>query len=186
MANNPFVYLFEEALFENERIFKFAGAELDGDNLTLTMLVRSEDFDALLSDELKAKVKKIVRAIVPESFEIDVVFRKTLTEEKYLLSLIHGFFYEKSPILFQKIDDKKISFELKPNVVSVKIGMGSDAYSYAVTNAFDKALADYLDTMIIEEPEIELYRDGSSSDVQPVKVRRITRAEGSVRLVDIK
>lgn len=180
------MYLFEEALFENERIFKFAGAELDGDNLTLTMLVRSEDFDALLTDELKAKVKKIVRAIVPESFEIDVVFRKTLTEEKYLLSLIHGFFYEKSPILFQKIDDKKISFELKPNVVSVRIGMGSDAYSYAVTNAFDKALADYLDTMIIEEPEIELYRDASSSDVQPVKVRRITRAEGSVRLVDIK
>ena len=73
------MYLFEEALFENERIFKFAGAELDGDNLTLTMLVRSEDFDALLTDELKAKVKKIVRAIVPESFEIDVVFRKTLT-----------------------------------------------------------------------------------------------------------
>lgn len=173
-------------MFENERIFKFAGATLDGDALEVTMLVRSEDFDALLTDELKSKVDKVVRSILPESFDVKVVFRKTLTEEKYLLSLIHGFFYEKSPLLFQKIDDKKITFEIMPSMVSVRIGLGSDAYSYAVSNAFDKALADYLDTMIMEEPEIELYRDGSVSDVQPVKVSRITRAEGSARLVNIK
>ena len=55
------MYLFEEALFENERIFKFAGAELDGDNLTLTMLVRSEDFDALLTDELKDRILAAVK-----------------------------------------------------------------------------------------------------------------------------
>lgn len=178
--------MFEEALYENERIFKLAGAELDGDILTVTMLVRAEDYDTLLNEELKRKVRKVIKSIVPEVFDVDVVFRKTVTEEKYLLSLIHGFFYEKSPLLLQKIDDGKVSFEITPSLVRIRIGLSGDAYAYAASNAFDVKLAEYLDTVIMEEPETEFYRDGTSSDPQTVKVARITRAEGSVRLVDIK
>ena len=185
--NSPFMYMLEEALYENERIFKLAEAVLDGDKLTVAFLVRADDYDKLLTEELKAKVKDIVRGIVPEAFSVEIVYRKTVTEEKYLLSLIHGYFYEKSPLLLQKIDDNKIKFEITPSAVKVSIGMSADAFGYAASNAFDEGLKDYLDTLIIEEPEIEFYRDSTASDdIAPVKVRRITRADGMVRLAEVK
>ena len=185
MDNNPFMYLVDEALFDNERIFKFSGALLQGDSLTVTFLVRAEDYHKLTGD-LKEKLEKTVRELIPDSFELHIVYKKTFTEEKYLISLINGYFYDKSSILFSKLSEDKISFEIAPSLVKIRIGLPPDAFGYAATNEFEKGLAEYLDGLIMEETEVELYRDGSETDVPVVKVHRITRAQGSTRLVNIK
>lgn len=185
MDNNPFMYLINEALFDNERIFKFSGAQLNGDNLTITFLVRAEDYHKLTS-ELQDKVEGIVKEIVPSTFYVNIVYKKTFTEEKYLLSLINGYFYDKSSILFSKLSEDRITFDLSPGLVKVRIGLPPDAFGYAAANEFEKGLADYLDGLIMEDAEVELFRDGNESDVPIVKVHRITRAEGSTRLVNVK
>ena len=77
--NSPFMYMLEEALYENERIFKLAEAVLDGDKLTVAFLVRADDYDKLLTEELKAKVKDIVRGIVPEAFSVEIVYRNAFS-----------------------------------------------------------------------------------------------------------
>ena len=185
MDNNPFMYLIDEALFDNERIFKFSGALLSGDTLTVTFLVRSEDYYRL-TDELQEKVEKTVRELIPDSFDLNIVYKKTYTEEKYLLSLINGYFYEKSNILFSKLSEDRISFDINPGFVKIRIGLPPDAFGYAASNGFEKGLAEYLDGLIMEDAEVELYRDGTESDEPVVKVHRATCAGNGIRLVDVK
>lgn len=186
MDNGSFSYVLEQALDENERIFKFTGAVLNArEEVIITLLVAADDYDAKLDDALRAKVEKIIREVVPEAYETHVIFRKTDTDERFIREKIFGYFYDSSPIMTAKIKDAPVSVETGYGSVKISVGLPPDVFSYAKSGELDKNLADYLETQIIEHIEVEFYRTESDSAVSRKKIRKIESVRQSIRLADV-
>lgn len=181
-----FSYVLEQALDENERIFKFTGAVLnEREEVIITLLVAAGDYDAKLNDGLRAKVEKIVREIVPAAYVVHVVYRKTDTDERFIREKIFGYFYDSSPIMTAKIKDAPLNVEIGFGTVKASIGLPPDVFSYAKSGELDKNLAEYLETQIIEHVEVEFYRTENNPAVSRKKIRKIESVRPSIRLADV-
>ncbi len=191
MINNDdsFGYLLNDSLSEKERIFKLSKAILnEQEELVIRLLVNADDYDKYLTDELKGKVKAVVKGIVPDGVQFHVVYVKTETTEKYLTQKIQEFFYEESTLIFGKIKDAKISIEIDYGTVTVKIGVTPDVYGYLIECKYDIKLASYIGEFIMEEAEIEFYRiqDDKAGERGLRKTKTVGSVRPSVRLIDIR
>lgn len=191
MINNDdsFGYLLNDGLSEKERIFKLSKAILnEQEELVIRLLVDADDYDKYLSDELKAKVRAIVKGMIPEGVIFHIVYVKTETTEKYLTQKIQEFFYEESTLIYGKIKDAKVTIEIDYGTVTIKIGVTPDVYGYLLECKYDQKLASYVGEFIMEEAEIEFYRvqDDKAAERGLRKIKTVGSVRSSVRLVDIR
>ncbi len=183
----PFNYLLNEGLQENERIFKLSKAVLnDTDELVVQLLINADDYDKFLTDDLKKKVKAIINGIVPEGIRFHVVFRKTETTERYILQNIHEFFLEESSFIYNKIQAAKIEIEINYGTVIIKIGVTPDMYSYLIECKYDEKLALYLESLLMEDVEISLYRTEFDREKGIRKFRTASRVVPKDRVIDVR
>ena len=88
-------------LFEHERIFKLNSATLHNNKIVKIILIaEAHAYDKYLNDELMQKMENIVREILPDIFDFEIIYRKTYTEEKYVLKSILDFVYTEYPTIF--------------------------------------------------------------------------------------
>lgn len=186
--DDPFGYLLNEGLAEKERIFKLSKAILnEQEELIIQLLVNSDDYDKYLTDELKAKVKAIIRGIVPDNIFFHIVYKKTETTDRYLIQKIQEYFYEESTLIFGKIKDAKIGVEINYGTVKIKIGVTPDMFGYLLECKYDEKLAVRLGELVMEDVEVEFYRvqDDARTQGGLRKIRTATSVRSSVRLIDI-
>jgi|AGTN01.1.fsa_nt_gi exonuclease, DNA polymerase III, epsilon subunit family len=161
MQNNlAFTYALNAELSETERIFKLSEAILNQDgSLAVTLIVDAADYDKFLDAALKEKVEKIVRSIVPASFDVAVVFKKTYAEEGYVLRLVSEFLYREAALVFGKIDKEQIKAEIGYDYVKVKITVPPYVYSYMENNKFSDKISDFLDSRLTGRAETLIISD---------------------------
>ena len=183
-----FMYFFNRELREEERIFKLAGAELVGeDKIRLEFLIAAKDYDSLLTDALKQKVAGIVAALLPQGMDSAIRYRKTISEEDYILQCLHEFLYRESPLLYPKLKDAEILIAFEYNTVKITIPhLPSDVYGFMVQNGFGEKIENALDCNVMESVEVELgRREGSSVSSTAVRRRKKTKEIESIKTVDV-
>lgn len=188
MDNSAFGYLLNEALNENERIFKLSAAVLnETDELVITLLAEADNYDKMLDEPLKAKVRSIVGEILPPGIKYYVVYKKTETSERYILQCIQDFFYKESSLLFSKLRDVKFDVQIEFGFVKIKAGATPDIFGYLADCGYDQRLAAYLETQIMEDVEIEFYRTSKKSGADSIrKIRTVSSIQPSLRVADVK
>ncbi len=188
-TEDSFTYLLNDSLTEKERIFKLSKAILnEQEELVVQLLVNADDYDKLLTDELKVKVRAIVEGIIPDGVSFHVVYKKTETTERYLTQHIQEFFYEESTLIFGKIKEAKISIEINYGTVLVKMGVTPDMFGYLCECKYDEKLASHLESLVMEEVTIEFYRvvDENKTNGGLRQVKTVGSVRPSVRLVEIR
>ncbi len=183
----PFNYLLNNEMRDNEKIFKLSKAILnDNDELVIQLLVNSDDYDNLLNDELKDRVENVVKTLIPEGINFNIVYRKTETTERYVMQNVHEFFINESDLIYGRIKTAKIEIEINYGTVLVKMGVTPDMFGYLVECNYNVKLADYLETFLMEEVEVEFYRIEDKREHGLRKVRSASTVRPSERIVDAK
>ena len=189
-TDDNFTYFLNDSLTEKERIFKLSRAILnEQEELVVQLLVNADDYDKLLTDELKNKVNAIVEGIIPEGVQFHVVYKKTETTDRYITQHIQDFFYEESTLIYGKIKEAKISIEINYGTVVVKMGVTPDMYGYLCECKYDEKLANYLESLVMEEVTIEFYRvidENKPKEGVLRKVKTVGAVRPSLRLVDVR
>lgn len=187
MDKSTFGYLLNESLDENERIFKLSGAVLTGtDELVITLLSEADDYDKLLNDQLKTKVRSIVKGILPKDIKFHIVYKKTETSERYILQNINDFFYKESSLLFSKLGDITFEIQIEYGLVKIKVGAPPDIFGYFANCGYDQKLASYLEKQLMEDVEIEFFRTQKKSNADTVrKIRTVSSIQPSLRVINV-
>lgn len=170
---NEFCDLLFEKLNPEERVFKFKSAEVRGNYLTVELLVDSVKYDELLDDRLKKKVTKIASELVPDDVKVKVLFVKTSSDEKTLRSKIIEFMYEQHKTVYGVFNSADYKFDNNGYYCEVTITLEKFVYDYAKGIGLDKQIAEYLDTVAMEEFTVVFSEIPNSStmvieDVLPV------------------
>ncbi len=187
---DTFSLLLNDGLAEKEQIFKLSKAILnENEELVIQLLVNADDYDRLLSDELRKKVNAIVKGIVPEGVFYHVVYRKTETTDRYITQNVYEFFNEQSSLIYNKIKGAKIDVEINFGTVLIKMGVTPDMYGYLLECKYGEKLAEYLEERIMEEVEVDFYRIQPKDDATKqglIKIRSAKTVRSENRLVNVR
>ncbi len=189
-GNDTFDLLLNNGLSEREQIFKLSKAILDSnEELVVQLLVNADDYDRMLNDELRKKVKSIVKGILPEGIVFHVVYKKTETTERYVIQNVYEFFNEQSSLIFNRIKNAKLEVEINYGTVLIKMGVTPDMYGYLLECKYGEKLAEYMEERIMEEVEVEFYRIQPKDDVTKqglIKIRSAKTVRSENRLVTVR
>lgn len=182
-----YIYHLNAELLEDERIFKLSSARLNRDNsVIITLIVRAADYDALLTAELQDKVETITRNLVPNIYSVSVVYKKTISDESYIIQCVNDFVYNESPLVFRKLDDCVISVETAYDTITVRMALPPYVYSFMEANGYAEKLADYLDALIMEHIEVELsILSGASTPTTLIKRKPKEQAASKPKVIEV-
>ena len=188
--SDTFTLLLNDGLAEKEQIFKLSKAILDNkEELVVQLLVNADDYDRLLDDDLRKKVKAIIKGIVPEGIVFHVVYRKTETTDRYVTQNVYEFFNEQSSLIYNKIKGAKIEVEINYGTVLVRMGVTPDMFGYLMECKYGEKLSEYLEERIMEEVEVEFYRLQLKDDATKqglIKIRTAKTVRSENRLVNVR
>lgn len=161
-----FMDMLNEKLFEHERIFKLNSATLHNNKIVKIILIAEvHAYDKYLNDELMQKMENIVREILPDIFDFEIIYRKTYTEEKYVLKSILDFVYTEYPTIFSFFQTAKIDIEIKGSVISADIYVEKYIYDFCIANEVGNAIKTHLESCFMEEAEVRLIKTPNKTEI---------------------
>lgn len=181
MSDGTFILSLNERLEPQERLFKLSSAELSkGNILTVTLIMKAADYDEYISmreatgeeKPLKKKVDAAVEAIVRETVNdvlpiSRVLYRKASTDPDRVKTEALYFFKNERKLLAPKIAPTDIEVEVNPDrYITVKINVSEATYAFCKDNNIAEALKQKLDTLFMEDSEVE-FRIGKSEIIMP-------------------
>lgn len=170
MSDGTFILSLNERLQPEERLFKLSSAELSkGNILTVTLIMKATDYDKYISDKsgsgeetpLRKKVDAAVEDIVRKSVNdvlpiVSVAYKKASTDAERVKTETLYFFKNDRKLLAPKIADRDIEVEVSPDrYISVKINVSEATYGFCRDNRVAEALKEKLDTIFMEDSEVE-------------------------------
>ena len=187
MNKPPFMEELEKKLRVEECIFKFRTAELTGNSFKLELLVDHNLYDHFLTDELKNKVIKSSKEIIPDSFDLTVRFVKASNEENTVIKNLMEFIYTEKPTLYNGFSEAPISYEILNDVIYLRVTLEKYLYEYAVNSGLKSDLEDYLSRLVMEDVEVEFIEIPNDTSDFKIKSRQFSRSKALRTInVDIK
>ncbi|MCL2630660.1 MAG: exonuclease domain-containing protein [Firmicutes bacterium] len=189
--NGTFMFSLNQHLFETERIFKLSSAMLGADGrLEVKFLIEASVYDKKLSQELKTKVQGIINKLVPESYRPRVAYEKSFSDEAYINRLTREFFYRDQPLIFEKIKNLLIRTEISPTsmgfgAVEIKMEVPQYIFSYLTNQNIGAKIEAFLDTKIMETPEVIFFPLPHDEEKEIVVVKRRPPEAESISTVPV-
>ncbi len=185
---SPFMYQFNGKLADREKIFKLAEAILKDNKIEIVLLVRSSDYDTMLDEVLKNKVKAIIREIIPESIEIKITYKKTVSENTYIARCVMDYFIKEEPLVYPKISGREVKTEVEYDTIKVQMKVPTYVFAFTSINKVGEKLEAYLETKIMETPIVEFISESGEEEEVISKRRKPTRQEiaRKTRKIDIE
>ena len=182
-----YIYHLNSELLESERIFKLSSAILNRDNtLVITLILRANDYDLLLTDELREKVETITRKLIPPTYHTTVLYKKTISDESYIIKCVNDFIYEESPLVYRKMSDCDIAIETGYDTITVRMCLPPYVYSFMENNGYAAKLATFLESKIMEHIEVALFVDNKpKSHISMIKRKAAAQKTTSLKVIEV-
>lgn len=170
MSDGTFILSLNERLEPEERIFKLSSAELSkGNVLTVTLIMKAADYDDYIFQRdgskdikpLRKKVDAAVEDIVRKSVNdvlpfVSVAYKKASTDAERVKTETLYFFKNDRKLLAPKINSTDIEVEVSiDRYISIKINVSEATYAFCRDNHVAEALKQKLDTIFMEDSEVE-------------------------------
>lgn len=158
-----FIYELNKRLDKEEQFFKLSEALIEGDRVTVTLLVPSVKFDEYLSEKpgydrpLRSKLYAIASGILPDGMTIKIKFKKTETSESQVRKAVGDYIATESRLLSPKINGDDVYVKINPGeFIEVVISVSKPVLDFCKNSAFPEKLQDYLDKQFMESSEVVL------------------------------
>ena len=186
MSKTLLVQELEKNLEESEKIIKLHKSTLRKNKyLKIVFNVNSFDYDKYVNKEYENKINRLVREIIPKSFVVDVDYRKTVSEEKYIKKQIFEFFYKEHNTIFPKLQNCDIKIEYNNNLIKIFILIEKYIYEICKKMSVSNKLASYLDSLFMESFEINLIEIENKIENIIVERKKFVEEEFRIKTINI-
>lgn len=184
MKNNQFMELLNENLLENQRIFKLNSAVLNKDNtLNLVFIIDARTYDEKLDNELRDKVARIAADILPKIFRLNITYKKTITEPKYIIKAILHYVYAEFPTIYSFVQNSEIDVDIQGAQVNVTLYAEKYIYKFCQNSNLDEKLAEMLSKNYMEDFSVNIVEIANKTEIEILT--QAPREYEGVKLIDI-
>lgn len=149
--------LFCEKLFSElspeERILKFKSAIVIDKRLIVDFLVQKEDYDKIIDDGYKEKVKNIIGRIIPDELKFKINYYISDPTKENIIKKVNEYIFTEHKSIYPNFSnaDYIVDFD---DVIRITIKLEKYICDYARGINLEEKIADYLNTQFYEESEI--------------------------------
>lgn len=166
MNESQFMTKLNEALLENQRIFKLNSAVLHKEQtLVIVFIVDAHTYDEKLDDGLKEKVENIVLQILPKTFKYEIRYKKTVTEPKYITKAILDFVYNEYPSIYSFVQNSNIDVTIEGDTVKVTLFAESYIYKFCLNAGLAEKLEENLTRNFMEDVALNIVETANKTQI---------------------
>ncbi|HHU42838.1 MAG: exonuclease domain-containing protein [Bacillota bacterium] len=167
MNETLFMQKLLERLDEEQRIIKLSLAQLkQNKHLKLLFIAESSNYDKYLNQKLKKKIHDIALELIPDIFKLSISYKKTITEEKYILNETLDFVYNQFPTIFSFIRKAKINTTISSELIVLDIYAQKFIYDFCIKSELAEKLARHLETCFMEDVLINIIEVPNAEDFE--------------------
>lgn len=179
---------FSEVLFSRlnteERIFKFKSAEISGNVLNISFMVRADTYDTILDERLKKKVKDIALSFLPNDIKLNINYIKTYSDEKQIKNSIIEFIYNQHKTVYPVFTNAKYNVNISGDYVEVQITLEKYVCDYAKGIGLAEKIVDFLDKNFMENSEVYFISIPNTENSEILNA--VVTTDSSIRVIDVK
>lgn len=180
-TNNNFMQILNSKLPESYQIFKFDKAIDYVKGIQIVLLVEANDYDNKINDEIKNQIESIAKDIIPFESNINVLFKKTASDENFIIGEINKFLYNEDPVYASQIFSENIEIEFEVGGILIKIDTTSDNKTMFLNAEVDKKIVKFLQKKVM--PRVRVEFSGTLKSVPIFKNRSKTMSSSADKLV---
>lgn len=171
-------------LLENEKIFKFRQANLSNERyLTIEFLVNSYMYDQLFDKDLKLKIERIAKELLPKSIFVKLLYTKTITTTDLVKKTFFEFVNKEMPTFYENFLSSEINVDITATIVYINIELEKFLCDYAKNSDLAQEISNALRKEFMEEFEIAFLEIPNRNEVIDEII--IEKNAYSVRFVDV-
>lgn len=142
-------------LLENEKIFKFRSVSLSNERyLTIEFLVNSYQYDQIFNKELKQKMERITKEILPKSIVAKLRYTKTITSADLVKQSFFEYINREKPTFYDNFLATEINIDITATVIYIEIVLEKFLCDYAKNSDLAQEIASAISKEFVEECEV--------------------------------
>lgn len=181
---NDFCEILYSKLNPEERIFKFKSAEVVGNTLNLSFMVRSDLYDNQLTEHLREKVKNTTKTLIPDDVKFFIEYVKSYTDEKNVKNAIVSYIYNHHKTIYPVFANAKYKLDISGDYAELSISLEKYICDYAKNISLSEKIVEYLDVNFIENFEINFIATANSTNNEVITPVQITK-DSTIRVVEV-
>ena len=148
---------FSEKILEElpigKRIIKFKSATVNGNFLIVDFLAQSENFDSVLSNELRLKIKDIAVSLLPSDVNLKINYIKSSPSKENIVKKIIEYIFEEHKSLYSFFSKAEYKMDID-DIIYISVVLEKYLCDYARGIGLSEKINAYLDLQFYETIEI--------------------------------
>jgi DNA polymerase III epsilon subunit family exonuclease len=181
-----FIKLLNKTLPDKYHIFTCSEAVItDNGGLVIILLVNAKDFDDKLSESLMNDVKEFAFETFSFLPNIEVKFKKTISEESFIIGEVSRYLYSEHHLLNSQLSEQDIQINPTPYGIDITIETTPSIKQLLLGADIDKNLSLILEKKLMEDISIIINDTKKPLVVKNRKLSIGSKAEKLIRLINI-